>query len=263
MERWNKLVDSVIRSPVYNMQLRRVSSGFDPNNVAGLIIDVDARDLLTPGVITSVADRKNGYVFTGAAERGARINGFPSIDFNFANSPNDILTTTTPVTQLAGANVVTTICVVKNQLNPTNSGVIIGHYAAGEQPQFLLYSYQNIIYNYVEGNVSFSQLHTIQSLMTPVVLSAKDHINAADASTSCNMRVNGTPSTMILDGANVNTNTFAAKTLSMGAVPPHAFYWQLGSIGKLLVYATAAPLTTADYQYVERGIGDIWGVTVA
>ena len=79
-------------------------SGFNPNAVLGLVIDLDARDL-TAGAVTSWTDRKNGYSFSGTATRDAVINGSASVTFN---GSSDILTSAS-VTHLAAKSAITMV----------------------------------------------------------------------------------------------------------------------------------------------------------
>lgn len=237
---------------------------FDPNTVAGLVIDVDSRFVPLPlGAIASVTEQKNGYVFAGAAERGASINGFPTIDFNFANSPNDILTTTAPVTQLAGAKVITVIGAYKDGHGLGSSGMMIGSVvgAVGEFATFKYFS--TTVYNYGLGNAGITEYHAPWATAgIPAVITTAVDFNLATGEADF-FRKNGVPLVGAVDVNANNSGTFASLALSMGASPPHLYPWLAASIGRALVYATATPLSLADIQYLERGVGALWGITVA
>ena len=255
---------------------------FNPDSVPGLVIDLDARDAPDPAYgtsnpLASIVERKYGYTFAGAAERGSRFFcpqsmseniGLASIDFNWGHA-GDILTTTAPVTQLAGAKAVTILALVQ-LLQDVNApaSVFVGTGPGAVDGDFLLYGYGAApapkVSTYAFGNVGATGFAVTQSLLTPQILTGFYDFNLPTGQTQP-ILANNEVCTVggVVVATNVNTGTFLSRVLTVGDEPTATVPCRFASFGKVLVYARATPLNATELAYLSAGIGAIWNVPVA
>ena len=247
----------MIISPVRNMIPRRE---FDYNSVPGLIVDLDARDLL-PGPITSWFDRKNNYEFVGTCTRDTEINGKPSVTF----AGTDFMISSALVTQLSGSKVITAIGAYKDSHSTESSVYVVGTKSPGPTGiEWLLYVFggANHVNNYVQNAIAgdSTQFQIINNLNTPIVLTVSSDLTIANETEL--FRVNGTVEASV---QNINTNTlvsYDSGNIFIGASPSAASYWP-GSLSKLLIYATNTAVEVSDLLNIERAIGTVVDIVTA
>ncbi len=223
-------------------------SGFDPNKVLGLVIDLDARDL-TAGAVTSWTDRKNGYAFSGTATRDAAINGVASVTFN---GTSNILTSAS-VTQLAAKSAITMVVLGLDTHTSATTGVIceIGNGVAAGSASLSAQTTGTRVYSTCAGNVGTSSSYIDATLAGASVVSAVVDFSSAAAAETSTMRLDGAAPTVTAGVSAENTGTFASAAISLGARVGGSLYWG-GSLGRVLVYDRR--LTTAEMQYLEAGL---------
>lgn len=248
---------------------------FNPNLVPGLVIDLDARDVVF-GPITSWTDRQNGYVLTGTATRTLSMNGYPSVAFN--GSTNILRTSGTPITQFNGGKDLT-MFLLSRDVGLTGGGQLWPMGLANEAPPAPYpgpFVFANVWSDYAAGAFNLSnQLYVTgsnlayisQNASTPGVLTQIKSIDAVPVSAETStIRYNGATPVVTPDPlyqAN-NTGVFPDFDLLLGrysgiGTGGVTFAWP-GFITKVLIYNRA--LTAAEMFYVERGIASLGGIGV-
>jgi len=228
---------------------------FDPNLVADLAVYLDPRDL-SAGAISSWIDRANAYEFTGSATADTSINGIASVT---SNGTTDILTSTANIAELSGISAITIISIHVDAYDPAFAWPVV--YGSGVTAgEFILStSSPNVITTYAVGNVGATQCYIGETQTNPHIITRQ--IDFTLGSKECGLfRRDGTAVTSTAFLEVNNSGTFANKALSLLAAPGPVGPWA-GHMGPICVFARA--LTTTEMQYVERGFGEIWGITVA
>lgn len=237
---------------------KRTSTPFNPDSISGLVLDINpALDPL--GAVTSILDRKNGYVFNGTATRDATINGTPTYS---GNGTTNVLTSSAVISQLAGSSACTIIGVYRQLSIIAGSRVIAamgaGGAVSGEALIYLQTSGSQIA-DYALGNVGATNEYYNDNIAVGTVWTMQ--LNFALASREFTpMRQNGTlVASTNVSNAN-NSGVLASKVMSLLGLPGPANCLH-GSIGRQLWYNRA--LTVGEMQQAERALGLAAGVPVA
>jgi hypothetical protein len=226
-----------------------VPSGFTPNSIAGLVIELDARDLAA-GAVTTWTDRRNGYAFVGNATRDAQLNSKPTVTFN---GTTDRLSTAGNITQVGGVPACTFVVVALDTTYVDNAIVLEIGDGTAVGTQVIVSSRDPSLNSRIlfanKGDAAGNSIsYFLESWALPGILCAVNDFSAAAGLETFTMRFNGVvPSVINTDSPN-NTNNCVALRMSLGERQDDTLPWA-GSIAKVLVYNRR--LTTAEMQYLE------------
>ena len=224
-------------------------SGFTPNSIAGLVIELDARDLAA-GAVTTWTDRRNGYAFVGNATRDAQLNSKPTVTFN---GTTDRLSTAGNITQVGGVPACTFVVVALDTTYLDNAIVLEIGDGTAVGTQVIVSSRDPSLNSRIlfanKGDAAGNSIsYFLESWALPGILCAVNDFSAAAGLETFTMRFNGVvPSVINTDSPN-NTNNCVALRMSLGERQDDTLPWA-GSIAKVLVYNRR--LTTAEMQYLE------------
>jgi hypothetical protein len=192
---------------------KRTSTPFDPDSISGLVLDINpALDPL--GAVTSILDRKNGYVFNGTATRDATINGTPTYS---GNGATNVLTSSAVISQLAGSSACTIIGVYRQLSVIVGSRVIAAMGTGGTLPGEALIYLQTAgsqIADYAFGNIGptaefyndFIAVGTVWTMQLNFALASREFTP---------MRRNGTPVASSNAFNTDNSGVLASKVMSL------------------------------------------------
>lgn len=238
-----------------------VASGgsFDPGNVPGLALWIDARDY-SPGALTSLTDRASGLTFTGTATRAANINGRPSIDFN---GTTNTMVSNAPWAAISGSSALTWVGIlVDTDVDSASVLFEMSPNASAAAGAALLYTRLLAVTQFNQlgrGSALASEYYATDSLATASVWSGQIDFDLTTAEAGL-MRKNGVTQAVTPVATSNNTGqVFGTHTLYLGARSGPTLGWS-GKIGALLCYARA--LSISEISRIERYFGDLWGIAV-
>lgn len=233
-------------------------SRFTPDSIAGLVIELDARDLAA-GAVTTWTDRKNGYAFTGTATRDSQLNNKSTVTFN---GTSDRLSTAGNIAEIGGVPACTFVIVAVDQytgvtavISEVGDGTAIGTQVilatqdGGGNPSVMLAN---------KGDAAgYSQSYFLNTWALPGILCAVNDYSAGSGLETETLRFNGVVPTITTIAPPIeNTNNCVALRMSLGARQDDTLRWA-GSIAKALVYNRR--LTTAEMQYLEAELQKDFG----
>ena len=224
-------------------------SRFTPDSIAGLVIELDARDLAA-GAVTTWTDRKNGYAFVGNATRDAQLNSKPTVTFN---GTTDRLSTAGNITQVGGVPACTFVVVALDTTYVDNAIVLEIGDGTAVGTQVIVSSRDPSLNSRIlfanKGNAAGNSIsYFLESWALPGILCAVNDFGAAAGLETFTMRFNGAVPSVINTDSPDNTNNCVALRMSLGERQDDTLPWA-GSIAKVLVYNRR--LTTAEMQYLE------------
>lgn len=215
------------------------------NNIPGLVIDLDARDL-TAGSITSWIDRQNGYVFSGSATCDTAINGRPTVTLTGGTNQ---LTSSAVISQMGGVTGMTIIQVHK--YTPAGISYFMRTGTAGQGTWYFSTDGPNW-QQACNGNVGLARTYAGRSAGSYIITTTFDFsLSSLEAS---GYQLNGSSQSGTNSPNNNNTSTFASDTIIIGGT-------QTESVSKLLIYNRA--LTAGEMLYIEQGCSEITGIAMA
>lgn len=224
-------------------------SRFTPDSIAGLVIELDARDLAA-GAVTTWTDRKNGYAFTGTATRDSQLNNKSTVTFN---GTSDRLSTAGNITQVDGVPACTFVVVALDTTYADNAIVLEIGDGTAVGTQVIVSSRDPSLNSRIlfanKGNAAGNSIsYFLESWALPGILCAVNDFGAAAGLETFTMRFNGVVPSVINTDSPDNTNNCVALRMSLGERQDDTLPWA-GSIAKVLVYNRR--LTTAEMQYLE------------
>lgn len=224
-------------------------SRFTPDSIAGLVIELDARDLAA-GAVTTWTDRKNGYAFVGNATRDAQLNSKPTVTFN---GTSDRLSTAGNITQVGGVPACTFVVVALDTTYVDNAIVLEIGDGTAVGTQVIVSSRDPSLNSRIlfanKGDAAGNSIsYFLESWALPGILCAVNDFGAAAGLETFTMRFNGVVPSVINTDSPDNTNNCVALRMSLGERQDDTLPWA-GSLAKVLVYNRR--LTTAEMQYLE------------
>ena len=192
-------------------------SRFTPDSIAGLVIELDARDLAA-GAVTTWTDRKNGYAFVGNATRDAQLNNRPTVTFN---GTSDRLSTAGNITQVDGVPACTFVVVALDTTYVDNAIVVEIGDGTAIGTQVIVSSRDPSLNNRIlfanKGNAAGNSIsYFLESWALPGILCAVNDFGAAAGLETFTMRFNGVVPTVINTDSPDNTNNCVALRMSLG-----------------------------------------------